>query len=394
MANKVKNYYDIASLDGYNAQYYMIFGGRSNGKSFSVTRRALDNFFNYGEEFIICKRYEEDIKSKTASTMLKNQEDYILEEYGYKIKFYHGKWYAYKDGESDKLKDCRLMGHTMSINNSDRLKGGQYPNVTTIILEEFMSMSCTYLPDEINMFINLVSTVARHRTNIKVYLLGNAISKSSPYSTALGVKLHRMKKGEIIHKEFTDNLGNKTSFVIQRTENVQIDENEDGNRTVYNIFGDSGVGNMITTGEFEHAKYLRECNNVTFNELISELPKIKGVKRRVFNKQDKVNLIIKYEDYYYQTYLKDGVIPILGFRELKEINVKDTTFLLTNENIYIKNCYNIKNIKTFTFGGEAINKLLDKVVQTLYQGNVVFFTDDNGQDVYNAFRMCGMSDLL
>ena len=131
-----------------------------------------------------------------------------------------------------------------------------------------MSIDCSYINDELNLFLNLISTIVRYRHNVKVFMLANAISKFSPYSSALGIRLHRLKKGEIILKEYTDKKGFKTRFAIERTENVNVfDNNQNENKIVYNNFGNSGVGQMITSGDFEVHAYPRKVGNVTLDEL-------------------------------------------------------------------------------------------------------------------------------
>jgi hypothetical protein len=137
-----------------DVQYFMIFGERSNGKSYAVNKEFLDNFFKYGEEFVICKRFADDMKSKVCSTVFTPLEEYILEEYEHKVKFYNGCWYAYHKNSDGKLNECKPMGYALSINTSDRIKMSQYPKVTGISFEEFMSQSALYLPDEVNLFLN------------------------------------------------------------------------------------------------------------------------------------------------------------------------------------------------------------------------------------------------
>lgn len=103
-----------------NVQYYMIYGERSNGKSYAVDKEMLDNFFTKGEEFVICKRYDEDMKTKVCSTMLTPLDEYILMTYDHKMKYYQGRWWAYPSESDGKMVDCLTMGYSLAINQSDQ----------------------------------------------------------------------------------------------------------------------------------------------------------------------------------------------------------------------------------------------------------------------------------
>jgi hypothetical protein len=368
-----------------DVQYYMIFGERSNGKSYAVNKNSVDNFFTRGEEFIICKRFDEDMKAKVCSTVFKPLEDYILEKYEHKVKFYQSAWWAYHKDSDGKLAECKPMGYALSVNTSDRIKMSQYPNVTTISFEEFMSQSALYLPDEVNLFINIVSTVVRNRTNVKIYLLGNAICKHNPYSDALEIKLHRMHKGEIITREYKDNKGRRTKFAIERTENVDVfDTKENTKGIVYNMFGKSGVGNMITTGDFETHNYNKHICGVTFSENIKDVPK---GKYRIVSNKDRINILIKYEDYYYSIYrVVNNNEVVYAFREIDKLTINPMRFnYIINNKQYFKGIINIINLNTYS--DKIIDWLLDEILHALKQDKFIFLNNDNGEDVNNAFRI-------
>lgn len=381
---------DILKID---AQYYMIFGERSNGKSYAVCKYMIDKFYQNKEEFVIMKRYAEDLKTNVCSTMLEPLSDYIKDKYGCAIRYYSGRWLSYRiKDDNDKpppIAECDVMGYAIPIATSDRTKGAQYPRVTTILLEEFMSQTATYLHDEINLFINVVSTITRSRTKTKIFLLGNAICKSSPYNTALGVKLHRMKHGEIILKSFEDEKGFVTKFAIQRTENVDVfDRPDNTEKVVYNIFGDAGVGKMIRTGEFETHSYNKIINNVCFQE-----NSIMGDSNTLYvNSSHKLPIIIRYEDYFYRIYMvTNNNNSTLAFREIEKtsINHKNTSFIINNKEVF-ENITNIKSLSKFTTRNRKIDVLMDDIVMAMIQNNSLFIDDESGEDVHNAFRQSGI----
>lgn len=396
--SKIK-WYTLDELDQLeNIQYYITFGGRGLGKSYAVDKRLLDNFFNNGEEFMILKRYACDMKTKIASTMLEPLYDYVLETYGFKIRYYHSKWYAYKpteDGKIPPLSECVVMGYSGSLNEVDRLKGSHYPKVTTIVLEEFMSMNCSYLDNEVNLLMNIVSTVSRNRTNLKIYLLGNAISKTNPYTEALGIQIHRMKHGEIIVKEYENGKGQKTRFAVQRTPDVDVFDHEDNkDKVVYNIFGDNSTGSMITTGEFETEDYPLYINGCCFEEVYNDLPL--SVQKTIIHKvkwyDNVIPVAIQFLDYFYAIYpVNNGGVMTYGFKEIdyEEFMTDEYRYIITKSRNYYEGKISIRNVGLYTDG--RVDNTLNSLVNAIYQENMFFITSDDGTNVINALRLSGLS---
>lgn len=378
-------WYSLENILKHDVQYYMIFGERSNGKSYAVDTYIIDKFFEEGKQFAFVKRFEEDIKTKYMSEVFNPLENYILEKYGHRIKFYRGCWLLYEDGTEGKISECKVFGYAFSLANVNRTKATSYPDIDTILFEEFMSIDCSYLPDELNLFLNLISTIVRYRHNVKVFMLANAISKFSPYSSALGIRLHRIKKGDIILKEYTDKKGFKTRFAIERSENVNVfDNNQNTNKIVYNNFGNAGVGQMITSGEFEVHAYPRRIANVTLDELRQNKEDV------IIGKKHALPFIIRYEDYFYRIYLYSNEKNILAFREVdeKSISNKNTLYIINGVH-HIKGIVNINNLAYYD--DEKINRIINIFVACMRQKDFITLCDDDGENVVNAFRLSGIT---
>ena len=375
--SKIK-WYSLDNILKKQGQYYVILGERSNGKSYAMNKYMIDRFFQYGEEFAYVKRYEEDIKRKYMNEVFTPLQDYIRETYEHEIKFYQGKFLVYPMDTEGKLSQCRTIGTAFSLANVNRTKGTSYPNITTILFEEFMSIDCSYLPDELNLFLNLVSTIVRYRTNVKVFMLANTISKFSPYLSALGLKAHRLNKGEIVSKTYGDKKGFKTKFIIERTENVNVFDNEDNkNKVVYNVFGNSRVGSMITSGEFETHAYPHEIDGYVLDQNVG--------------KKYKTTLVLQFEDYFYRIYLiNDHVKYISAFREINKssINNKNTTHIINGSGDF-KDIVNISNVMKYT--NDKYNILFDVLINTIQQDDFIIQSDDDGENVINGFRLSGLN---
>lgn len=386
MSKNIK-WYSLDEILKYDAQYYIIYGERSNGKSFAVDKYMIDRFYQYGEMFAFVKRYEEDIKSKYMEEVIPLElHQYVEESFGQKIKFYRGTWYSYPTESEGKIKDCTPMGIAFSLANVNRTKATTYPLVTTILFEEFMSIDCSYLKDELNLLLNLISTIVRHRHNVKIFMLANAISKYSPYSDALKIRLHRLEKGKIITREYKDDSGFKTKFVIQRTENVNVfDNSENKNKIVYNNFGLSGVGKMITTGDFEVHAYKRRVGNVTFEE------NKQSNEDKIIGKKNSIPFILKFEDYYYRIYLYYDNKYIVAFREVEKESIKDknTCYIINGIDGDIKGITSINNVASYY--DVNINEILNTIVRCMKQGDFITLSDDDGENVVSGFRLSGVT---
>lgn len=381
---KIK-WYDLSNILKHEGQYYVILGERSNGKSYALNKYIIDRFFQYGEEFAYVKRFEEDIKRKYMGEVFTPLQDYIRNEYDHEIKFYQGKFLVYPVDSDGKLSECRVIGTAFSIANVNRTKGTSYPNITTILFEEFMSVDCTYLPDELNLFLNLVSTIVRYRTNVKVFMLANTISKFSPYLSALGLKAHRLKKGEIVERAYSDKKGFSTKFIVERTENVNVfDNTANTGKVVYNIFGNSGVGKMITSGEFEVHAYPRQIDNFCFEENRTS-------KSKIISSKFKTSMVLRFEDYYYRIYLiTENVKLITAFREIdkKSIKSSNTTHVING----VENINDVANVSNFLkFNDPKYNEMFDLIMGTIVQNDFITMTDDDGENVINGFRLAGMT---
>ena len=381
--NKKIQYYRLDNILKHEGQYYIIYGERSNGKSYATAKYVLDKYFKNGEQFVICKRYQEDMSATICSTMLSPLYEYVLKEYGYHIRFFQSKWYATQDIDTPITKQ-EVIGYAQALNTVERYKGSQYPKVTTIIFEEFMSLKGNYIPGEINLLLNLVSTITRKRDNVKVFMLGNAISKYSPYSDALGIRLDKLKFNEIIEKKFKYGKVT-TTFVIERSKHVVIDDNTSS----YSNFGKVS-SSMITEGMFETSQYNHFNDNVCFNENQKEFRQENNCKPKVFLRTDKIPVCVYYNEEYFSIYIKQNNTTTVGIKKC-EINKppKDTIAIINGTKV-IKNVTNIKNICYYK-GNKVISNLLDTIVNCFYNDDIIFPTDEIGEDIMTAFKLCGLS---
>lgn len=197
-------YYSLNKINKKDATYNVIFGERSNGKTYATLKQVLENYFNDGSQFAYIRRWSVDVQPKRMNNLF----NAIIED-GYLEKLSGGKFTAifYRTGRfylctyNDKGKPIYneedIIGYAFSLSENEHNKANSYPRVTTIIFDEFLTNKI-YLPDEFILFMNTVSTIVRQRTNVKIYMLGNTVNKFCPYFKEMGLtNILSMKQGTI-----------------------------------------------------------------------------------------------------------------------------------------------------------------------------------------------------
>lgn len=187
-------YYDLGEILGKNADYNMIFGERSNGKTYAALRYGLEQFIDTGKQMAYIRRWREDLRGKRAESLFANHTANglipALTDGKFNEVFYiSNKWFlSYYNEETGKRTPCDVpFCYGFCLSEQEHEKSSSYPNVTTVVFDEFLTRRY-YLPDEFMLFMNLLSTIIRQRDDVKVFMLGNTVNKYCPYFTEMGLK--------------------------------------------------------------------------------------------------------------------------------------------------------------------------------------------------------------
>lgn len=204
MTNRKFNYYSLKRINSKKAVYNVIFGERSNGKTYAVLYQALVNFFKDRSQFAYLRRWKEDVTGRRASTLFNGlQDNGTIEKLSNGeytgIYYYSGRYYlcSYDDKGKALYNESDLLGYTFALSDNEHNKSNAYPRVRLIVFDEFLTKHI-YLQDEFVLFINTVSTIVRLRTDVKIYMLGNTVNKYCPYFKEMGLNhIKEMKQGDI-----------------------------------------------------------------------------------------------------------------------------------------------------------------------------------------------------
>ena len=203
MKNK---FYTLDNILKENADYNIIYGERSNGKTTAVLSYALRDYINsgYKNQLAIIRRWEEDFKGKNGQQMFENivalnwVSEWTKGKYN-AIYYYSQRWYLCRYDELGNREEQRDEPFAIgfSINSEEHYKSTSYPNVKTILFDEFITRQY-YLPEEFVKFQNLLSTIIRLRTDVKIFMCGNTINKYNVYFSEMGLNnASKMKQGDI-----------------------------------------------------------------------------------------------------------------------------------------------------------------------------------------------------
>lgn len=199
-----QKFYSLEKIKSYKAQYNLIIGERSNGKTFACLLEALTKYVKHGEQSAYVRRYKEDFRGKRGEALYASvvEAGYVLSltngEWD-RITYYSSKWYLARYNEVlDKIvRDETPFMYGFSLNDMEHDKSTSYPLITTIIFDEFLTRQY-YMPNEFVIFMNVLSTIIRLRDNVTIYMLGNTVNKYCPYFKEMGLShVSEMEPGKI-----------------------------------------------------------------------------------------------------------------------------------------------------------------------------------------------------
>lgn len=187
-------YYSLDNILSKNADYNIIFGERSNGKTYAALKYGIERYIKTGEQMAYIRRWREDLRGKRAENLFANHvANGLIKELTdgkfNEVFYLSNKWFlSYYDKDKNKrYPDSTPFCFGFCLSEQEHEKSSSYPNVTTIVFDEFLTRRI-YLPDEFMLYMNLLSTIIRQRDNVKVFMLGNTVNKFCPYFQEMGLK--------------------------------------------------------------------------------------------------------------------------------------------------------------------------------------------------------------
>lgn len=354
MSNVKKTHYNIDELASKGCLYNLIFGARSDGKSYQVKHKmAVVKYVKTGRRFILLRRWAEEIKPEKIEQYFSDVDVTTLTggRYNCIVMFKKQLFFAYYDFESGKTKRGEKIGYVMSLNAEQHYAGASYLDVDDIIYEEFFART-PYLPGEPDKLVNLWSTVDRKRFTTKIWCVGNTISRVCPYIPEWGLHkiISNMKQGDI------------------RTTKIPAGEDENGTP----LFVTMGIEHCKSTGSnLAIGKHKDMINTGSWqSDPQPHLPKsLKEYKSML-------TVMFVYNEFKFAcSYLHDLTDGInVWFIKPYDGEIDDHTIVFSN--MVKQSPYWQRDIYNTNFLNERLNKVFD----TFREGNIFYATDLCGTD--------------
>ena len=173
-------WYSYNKVLSYHAMLNFIIGERGVGKSYGIKKYVLNKFKKKGKQFIYLRRYDTELrKSLKDNEFFKDVE--LDDLFKNDIFYIRGDKFYMND---------QVCGYAIPLSKASIYKSVPFPNVDTIIYDEFLIDNNTYhyIPEEPEKTLDFIETVGRLR-DIQVFLLGNSISLVNPYFDYFNISL-------------------------------------------------------------------------------------------------------------------------------------------------------------------------------------------------------------
>lgn len=252
----MSKYYSLNAINRKNATYNVIFGERSNGKTYATLKQGVIDYIKNGGQMAYVRRWKEDITGRRASrlfsSLVENGEIPKLTNDEFTgVHYWAGKWYLCKYDDSGKAiySDQDIICFSFALSDGEHDKSTSFPNIKTIIFDEFLTNKI-YLNDEFVLFMNTVSTIVRKRDDVKIYMLGNTVNKFCPYFNEMGLEhIQKMKQGTIDVYKYGES---KLTVAVEYCASLQDKNSPTVNK--YFAFNNPKL-EMITGGAWELSLY-------------------------------------------------------------------------------------------------------------------------------------------
>lgn len=355
-------YYDLKPLlkKCPDADYYIIIGQRSNGKSTAVGKYMIDECMNDGSKFAYFSRLKN-------SYLIKDFE----EGHGY-FSGYLEKYTKFKYNKELKTHNNNICIGNLPlctqfyISTSAMYKSKQYINYKYIVFEEFVSENGIYLRNEWVRFNSLISTITRNN-GAKVFLIGNTISRFNPYFENLEIDVLNLNLKPNDIKEITTSTGAKVA--IEFSGNVYENENEIANVLKVN-------NNSIAL----QPEWIENQNIITKSDIYNllKLNKSEAICSFIINNQNTIDRYVMY-CIYNDDYLCNIIFKNNSHKE-KNQALKDNIFYL---NYKTYDCI-MNNVKSFVDCRLMFKSSI--ILQKIFN-LPTFFSDDRIAFNYNKFLL-------
>lgn len=356
-----QKYYRLDNIKKTDAQYRILLGERSNGKSYAVKEEVITRAWKDNEKFVYLRRWDLEIKqSLVEQYFLDCPISSITGDECDTISVYRGEIYLAKyDDAGIKKTKIKLVGYCRALSMESHYSSGAYPDVFNIIFEEFISRDY-YLPKEVFKLMNFVSTVARRR-QINVYMVGNTISRLCPYFSEWQlVNIPKQQQGTIDIYNYLTDQQNEDGTRVEIKIAVEFCKNSGNNSKMF--FGTSTK--MITSGTWQ----------------TQEVPHLKGNKLLDYYLMYEIFICVDNFKFKCELLSKKDNGVLVWFISPKTTQIKDTDRVITDD------IFKCENGMLTTIGLIPLSQQENQVFNLLKNKQIVYSDNLTGSDFDVCFK--------
>lgn len=354
-------YYNSDRINSENANINLIISGRSDGKSYDIKLKyGILNYLYTGKRFILLRRKKDEIGTDDVELYFSDLDIKKITKGKFDAVscFRRAIYFSRLDEETGKMKCIEKIGYARSLSTEQNTAGHQYPDVDTIIFEEFMSRD-VYLRNEPDKLFNFYCTVDRKKGTTKMWLLGNNITRICPYLREWGLMsvIRKQKQGEISTFYKDAGIDKETGNAVKVK--VAVELGADLGRTSF-TFGENA--DMMNSGKWQTASQ-------------PHLPK----SYKCYNM--KYRIVFKFKGFLFLgEFLQDKDTKEFCWfiRPKNDDKIKRKTLVITDE-INISKYYQ-RNIYDITINSKKLKYILD----TFREGIIFYCNDLTGTDFKQA----------
>lgn len=269
----MKKYFDVRDViaESPNTHIFNIIGQGGVGKSYSVKRFILLEFFNHGKQFVYVRRWTTELTQlDTVFTDIEDDPEIVEawqdSKWSGKYTTFHvlpfGSWFWLCGEKNDtKIEKIERIGRAIALSKATSFKGGTYNNYSTVWQDECITDEGYVSGDgEAARFDKIVNTVGRSINEIRVFLCGNPDSniEASPYFTKLNIDYEHLQPNTVYYFDKISPTGKILANNICFIKLSGYESTGDGstflNEYTANIW-DTPQGEMRLTGDVVTKKY-------------------------------------------------------------------------------------------------------------------------------------------
>ena len=249
-------YYDgtkllsLMDINGDKPELYICTTNRTGGKTTFFGRLVVNKYLKGDGKFCLIYRYSYELEN-VADRFFKDLEGLFFSGYTMtsraQNKGAYTELFITRPQTPDKQESC---GYAICLNKADAVKKNSHllSDVNRMIFDEFQSESNTYIPNEIQKFISIHTSIARGQGKqyryVPVYMLSNTVSILNPYYVELGIT-KRIKsdtkflrgEGFVVEQGYVDSAAkaqmegafnrafSTNKYVEYSTQNVYLNDN-------------------------------------------------------------------------------------------------------------------------------------------------------------------------